>query len=720
MAYFYGVIFLALLWCPFQAEHTKVSPVARVSELLESLAKKAEKDGKKDWEIYETYVCWAKAVIDEKTASNAAANSKIEELTTFIADIEAGRVEFTTERQELTKELGDINADMEAAKTLRDKEHKEFLAAKDEMSKGIAALDKSLKVLKEAIDGHRKGTFLLQRDQSELEEGFAETLEDAASLHHAVELSKNMLSAGDAVFLKHLLTGTAPKPDWKKLNRKATFKMSYKARSLKIESVLQKMLATFSANLKEAEKKEAKAKDEYDDLMEAKKNLKEETEDQLKKGSAENGAKGLNKEEAQTELDALTEQVTNDKKFIKQTTKSLEETKAAYKDRQALREAEIKALNKAVSILHSDDARSLFRKSFKSQGYEFLQTSQKVNAVQQHQAAGVLRKALRSVADPRLISLISRVEAPVASHFTEVLKAIDTMITDLKKEQEKDFKTSQTCQDDRAKDTRAAVKASRNADEKVDSIAKLETEIVDIEKTIKEKNETIAEIEKDMAKATENRNDENIEFLAEKKDDEDAIQVIKSAKAVLTNFYKENGLMFVQLAKPRIVAGKAPPPPPATWDAPYGGKTEETTSILAMIDMIVTDIEDDISKEKASEDRAQKEFDTMISESKDQIKGLNTDITALTDTKAQKADKVVTLKDEKGDLKTEITKLMKTITDADPGCEYFMTNFKLRTKNRDIEMDGLYKAKTLLKGGEFDDDSRELKPGDAFLQVRGN
>jgi len=313
MAYSFGSMLFALMWCPFQAEYTKVSPVARVSELLESLAKKAEKDGKKDWEIYETYVCWAKAVIDEKTASNAAANSKIEELQTFIADIEAGRVEFTSERQEIVKELGDINADMESAKNLRDKENKEFLAAKDEMSKGIAALNKSLEVLKEAVDGHRQGTFLLERSQSKLEEGFAETLNDAASLHHAVELSKNMLSAGDAVFLKHLLTGTAPKPDWKKLNRKATFKMSYKARSLKIESVLQKMLATFSANLKEAEKKEAKAKDEYDDLMEAKKNLKEETEDQLKKGSAENGAKGLNKEEAQTELDALTEQVTNDK-----------------------------------------------------------------------------------------------------------------------------------------------------------------------------------------------------------------------------------------------------------------------------------------------------------------------------------------------------------------------------------------------------------------------
>jgi restriction endonuclease len=55
--------------------------------------------------------------------------------------------------------------------------------------------------------------------------------------------------------------------DWKKLNRKATFKMAYKARSFKIQDVLKKMLQTFTINLNEAKSNEASAQAEYEKLM---------------------------------------------------------------------------------------------------------------------------------------------------------------------------------------------------------------------------------------------------------------------------------------------------------------------------------------------------------------------------------------------------------------------------------------------------------------------
>jgi len=71
----------------------------------------------------------------------------------------------------------------------------------------------------------------------------------------------------------------------------------------------------------------------------------------------------MSKENAQTEVDALKTQVSNDEKFISQTAKALEDKKAEWKDRQALRTGEIAAINKAIGILHSDDARDMFKKS---------------------------------------------------------------------------------------------------------------------------------------------------------------------------------------------------------------------------------------------------------------------------------------------------------------------------------------------------------------------
>merc|ERR1712204_142165 len=155
-------------------------------------------------------------------ASNAAANSRLETLKTYLADLEAGRIELTTERADLTKEIETLNADMELAEDMRDKEKKDYEEAKDEMEKAITALDASIEVLKEATKDHKTGVLLKMRER------FSETAEsraaEVATLKHAAKLGDRFLSRGDSVYLRRLLTGEVPTWDWKKLNRPATFK----------------------------------------------------------------------------------------------------------------------------------------------------------------------------------------------------------------------------------------------------------------------------------------------------------------------------------------------------------------------------------------------------------------------------------------------------------------------------------------------------------------
>merc|ERR1719163_2234405 len=132
--------------------------------------------------------------------------------------------------------------------------------------------------------------------------------------------------------------------------------------------------------------------------------------------SEEKGAKAMSREDAQKEVDALKTQITNDEKFIKQTATSLEEKKQEWKDRQELRAGEIAAINKAIGILHSDDARDLFKKSYASQTF-FLQTS----STQHMQVADVLKRAAQESGDRRLAPLASTVATPMAtgSHFDQ-------------------------------------------------------------------------------------------------------------------------------------------------------------------------------------------------------------------------------------------------------------------------------------------------------------
>merc|ERR1719247_4111163 len=151
----------------------------------------------------------------------------------------------------------------------------------------------------------------------------AALLEHQASLKQAVDLGSQFLGKSDALFLRRMLLGEVPKVDWKKLNRKAAFKMAYKARSFKIQGVLKKMFDTFSSNLADARSKEADSLSAYKKLKGSKQGQLNTAQKALNKMSSENGAKGMSRQESADELKALQDQVGNDEKFIKQTEKAL-------------------------------------------------------------------------------------------------------------------------------------------------------------------------------------------------------------------------------------------------------------------------------------------------------------------------------------------------------------------------------------------------------------
>merc|ERR1719210_1020317 len=370
------------------------SPITRVVGLLKALHEEIENDHKADEVAYNKYVCWAKSILDQKEKSNGEAKARIAYLEGYISDLDAGRIELTPERVDLEKQISELSADIQVAAGIRDKEKADYEIAKDEMDKAIAALEKAIEVLETATQGHESGTLLALR--SRLGEAATSRSAEAALLAYAAHLSGKVLPRSDAVFLQRLLTGDVPTWDWRKLNRKATFKMSYKARSFKVQEVLQKLLTTFRSNLEDATAKETEARKLSDKLMESKNAELGAAQTALQKMEKENGARGMSRSEAVAEKEALETQVANDEKYIQQVQKSLDDKKAEWKERQVLRSDEMAAISKAIHILHNDDARDLFKKSFTSQGYFFLQRSQGLAAVFTHRrntAASTLRVA---------------------------------------------------------------------------------------------------------------------------------------------------------------------------------------------------------------------------------------------------------------------------------------------------------------------------------------
>merc|ERR1719456_145407 len=91
----------------------------------------------------------------------------------------------------------------------------------------------------------------------------------------------------------------------------------------------------------------------------------------------------------------------------------------------------------------------------------------------------------------------------------------------------------------------------------------------------------------------------------------------------------------------------APPPPPETFGA-YSKKGEESTGVIAMLDMMVADLDKEITEIETEEKENQAEYEQFMSDSATKR---SNDSKSISDKESAKADLEATLvatKEEKG------------------------------------------------------------------------
>merc|ERR1719313_2037108 len=275
------------------------TPTSRVVSLLQGLSKEIAEEGKQEEDLYEAFVCWGNKVISEKTKSIASAQARIDE------------------REALEAQIAELDAKIKLLVDTRASEKKDYEAAQAEMKEAIAALEKALEVMREGTAFTQRGSLLSIR--AELGESSEQHAADSTALDHAVALATRYLSKGDAVFLQRVLLGEVPKADWKKLNRKATFKAKYHARSGKIIKLLEQLLAQFKDTKAEGKAKEDQAVQIFTKLDDSLNEQLTVAMDALDAAAAEQGAKGLTLEQVDAEIEALKKQIELDTKWIAQT-----------------------------------------------------------------------------------------------------------------------------------------------------------------------------------------------------------------------------------------------------------------------------------------------------------------------------------------------------------------------------------------------------------------
>merc|ERR1719277_298998 len=318
--------------------------------------------------------------------------------------------------------------------------------------------------------------------------------------------------------------------------------------------------------------------------------------------------------------------------------------------------------------------------------------------------------------------------------FDKVVTMIDSMVATLKKEQLDDEHKKEYCakQFDLADDKKKGLERSVSdletvIDDAKESIATTKAEIEALQDSIKS-------LDKSVASATEQRQEENTDFKELMASNSAAIEILGFAKNRLNKFYNPKlykappkrelseedratlaaGGTLAPTAAPGGIAGtgvtvladvsehsQAKPPPPPEAPGAYKKKSEESGGVIAMIDLLVKDLDKEMTVAKTEEKDAQADYEQFM---KDSAAKRADDSKSLSDKEATLADLQATLEKSTED-KTSSTKelgaTLAYIQSLHAECDWLLQYFEVRKEARTSEIDALGKAKAVLSGADY-------------------
>jgi len=620
------------------------------------MQKKVESEGEKENALFEKFMCYCKNGRGALAASIEAAKGKNSALIASIKETEASLVQTKAELKAAQTSRAEAKAAVASATALREKEAAAYAKESGELKTNIAAMKKATA----AIEKGAGGAFLQTSTASVIKQ-----------LSITVDLS-NM----DREVLTSFLTQSS----------------DYAPASGQITGILKQMTDTMEASLAKATSEEQASIKDFDGLAAAKAKEINALGAEIEAKTGRIGELGVAVVTQKEDLDDTSKSLVEDEKFLK----DLESDCATKGDEKAahdkIRAEEVLALADTIKILNDDDALELFKKTLPTPA--LLQLKVSGQAVKS-QALVALQ---RGNGDVR-INLIALALKGKKVSFAKVLVMIDSMSALLKKEQVDDDNKKEYCE--------------TLIDKTEDKVKSLELRVSDLGKAVADAKEGVATLAEELealadgikaldtqvAEATEQRKEEHADSTETLASDNAAKELIGFAKNRMNKFYNPK-LYKAPPAAVTALSQVAPPPPPATAGA-YAKKSGESGGVIAMMDMMVADLDKEITEIEVEEKNAQEEYEQMMGDSAS--KRAN-DSKSIEDKEAAKADlEANQLRDEEEKAATtkEAMATHQFLSEVHADCDWLLTNFDTRKTARAGEVDALTKAKAVLSGADF-------------------
>jgi len=688
-----------------QASAVELNPIRKVVNLLQAMQKKVEAEGEGEKELYEKFMCYCKNGGQDLAASISSAEEKIPSVSSDIDEAEAKLSQSKADLKQAQTDRAAAKGAMKEATAIREKEAADYAKYKADADTNIAAIAKAVTALEKGMAG-------------------------------------SFLQTPAAAILRRL-AGKAgmPESDQQTLTAFLSQGEGYAPQSGEITGILKQMGDTMAADLADATKVEEDAIANYKALMAAKTKEVKVTTATVETKTKQIGELGIDIVQMKEDLSDTAAALKDDQTFLAELEKGCSTKTADWEARSKTRAEELVALADTIKVLNDDDALELFKKTLPSASASLVQI-QESSAALRSRALATLRQTVQSANKqdrPGLelltLALIGKHSASGAG-FGEVIKMIDEMVEILKKEQLDDDDKKEYCSkqfdlsDDKKKGLERTIKQEENA------IATSEEAISTLAEEIASLIAGIKKLDKSVAEATEQRKEENTAFNALVASDTAAKEVLGWAKNRLNKFYNpklykappkkelsaedriysnqdmelstttpggiaETGINVASLVQVNAHQQReAPAPPPSTWDA-YSKKSGESTGVIGMIDLLISDLEKELTEAKTEEKDAQADYEQLMKDAADKR---TTDSKSLSEKQSAKADTESALNDHNGAKAAGVKELMATekyVASLHAECDWLLQYFDVRKDARAGEVDSLKKAKAVLSGADY-------------------
>mmetsp|Transcript_75168 Transcript_75168/g.220353 ORF Transcript_75168/g.220353 Transcript_75168/m.220353 type:complete len:722 (+) Transcript_75168:2-2167(+) len=611
------------------AQSLKVTPVEKVISLLGQLSKQVQEEGKNEAAEYDKYACFCKEQADQKTYAIDKSNEKIDALQAKITALDTEIADLNSDVSSLTTRITAIEGEISNETSARQAENAQYLIEDENVTAAIAAVEGAIETMKSS-KAQLSGAKL--------------------NLAQVRDVLSTLPAASLATVSALLERGSGGQP-------------AYTYNSNDIISLLQTLLMQFKARKKSIFDDEHQLKSISEKRVLGLSNEKTFKEKEKVQKEAIVGEKTTAKETATQEKTDETTARDADVDFRNELTTQCQDKATEWDQRSQARAGELTAISEAMEVLksgvnpnygankklvgiqqkvaiHTGQDRAAAKKvplSFVQESEHHRGSGSAASAAAKHvlqllDAAGV------RLHSPALAALASKV-ALRADNFVKVRGLIRDLITRLESEATSEATQKSFCDTEMARaissrdaeklamEQQAALRTEKEAEKAqlTEEIALLSREIADLSKALNE--------------ATELRSGERLDNEKTVADATAGKAAVEEAIRILQNFY---GTTLVQSAQPnadRTGSTVADLAPATSYSGDYAGKTQASTGIFGLLQVILDDFDRTISTVGTAESGAASEFTTFESTTQSSITtkrgGKETKGTAITTTETE-------------------------------------------------------------------------------------